>query len=252
MIDKSQMLSGMTTRQKVTAGVFVLVLLVVIWQVYSLFGGSRSVPYVPPATNTAMKDNTPGGAQRTTTPQQMSPQQMTPQQADLPKPAPVTQREAELMQLQQETQAKYLAAINELQMLKISRELAETNQAIMTAKLATVTAEKGIVNLLTPPQPTVAQGAYAKSLVNPATAGGPPTGQVVAPPTQPEITYTVISVSQLEYKWGAVLGYQGNLYSVSVGDVLPPDGSVVSRIDKSGVILEKDGVKKKLSLVPII
>jgi hypothetical protein len=62
----------------------------------------------------------------------------------------------------------------------------------------------------------------------------------------------VISVSQLQNRWGAVLGYQGNLYSVFSGDVLPPDGSKVISISKSGVILEKNGIRTLVSMVPVI
>jgi hypothetical protein len=39
---------------------------------------------------------------------------------------------------------------------------------------------------------------------------------------------------------------------VSHGDVLPPDGSVVISIDKAGIILERNGIRRKISMVPII
>lgn len=243
--DKTQIFSNMTTRQKATVGALVLVVIIVLWQIIGLFGGKNKPAPLPTGANKsrmAMNKNQVGGAPP-------SPQQMTPQQAELIKPEPTTPRELELIKLQQETQAKYISALNELQMLKVAREIAETNQAIMTAKLATVTAEKNIVGMLSGPTPQEVSAAYAKGLVNPANAAPHATPQVIS---QPTVNYTVISVTQLRYKWGAVLGYGGNLYNVSVGDVLPADGSTVVSIDKSGVVLEKNGVRKKVSLVPII
>lgn len=243
--DKTQAIANMNPRQKITAAVLVVILIIVIWQVVGMFGGSKATP--PMERNAsqanAMRGNTPA------TP----PQQVTPQPAELMKQQQATSpREAQLMMLQQETQAKYIAALNELQMLKISREIAETNQAIATAKLATVTAEKNIVNLLAPPQ-SITPTQYSRGLVNPVSSGNVIANQNVPQQMAPsEINYSVISVSQLQYRWGAVIGYQGNLYSVYVGDHLPADGSRVVSIDKSGVVLEKDGVKRKLSLVPII
>lgn len=249
MRSDKQMLSGMTMRQKLTAGALVLILIVIIWQVVGLFGGGSSVPSTPaPVDNRSMAA--------------ASPQAMAPQPAQLVKlQAPTSEREAELVKLQQETQAKYLAALNELQMLKVTRDIAEANQAITAAQLATVTAQKNIVNLLAPQQP-VMPSDYAKGLVNPVSSGnvvtsasstsGQTTAPVVQTTSQQEVNYSVISVSQLQYRWSAVLGYQGSLYNVSVGDVLPADGSVVKSIDKTGVVLERDGTRKKVSLVPVI
>jgi len=255
MADIMQQFKNMTTRQKVTAGVFILILIIIIWQVAGLFGGGGTTTPVPaPATRpTTMTGAAPGAA-----PGMAQPQPQKPLPAQLQKQQPMSQREMELLKLQQETQTKYLSALNELQMLRVERELAETNQAIATARLATVTAQKGIVDLLAPPAPQITPD-YARGLVMPGTARPaqptqppiqmPPT---ISAPSQPEISYTVISVSQLRYKWNAVLGYQGSLYNVTVGDILPPDGSKVVSIDRSGVILEKNNVRKKISLVPII
>ncbi|HLB42955.1 MAG TPA: hypothetical protein VJN02_08960 [Gammaproteobacteria bacterium] len=242
--DKLQFLSTMTTRQKVTAGVFALIMIIVIWQVIGLFGGGDE-----PVSSSTMVSAPP-------------PQQLTPQLAPLPQSA-VSQREKELLQQQQFIEAKYIAALNELQMLKLEREIAETNKAIIDARLGMVTAQKSIVNLLSPPPPPqVTQGAYAQGLVGGAITPTPTAAIESSPQSEPqqsgaarqtqEGNYMVVSISQLKYKWSAVLGYQTNLYHVFVGDVLPPDGSTVISINRSGVVLEKNGVKKKISLVPII
>ncbi len=263
---KLQAVTSMSTRQKVTIAVFVVVVLVVLWEVIGLFGGGTpSAPRTQTTTTTTTEHMTatgPGGAMGGGP---ISPMQQQPQSAQLIKQEPMTQREMELMKLQQETQAKYLSAINELQLLKVSKDIAETNQAIAKAKLATIAAEKNIVTLLSPPVPQVTPAGYAASLVNQgsgAVASAPAQPPAQTPPpsqvttttttTQPAASYTVVSVSQLQYRWNAVLGYQGNLYNVSVGDVLPADGSKVISIDKSGVWLEKNNAKKKISLIPII
>lgn len=247
MADKTQALSGLTTRQKATAGVFVLVVLFLLWQVFGMFGGSKTPAIEPAPSKTGMSASSMGPANAPMRP-------AAPQLADVPKQAAMTEREAELIKLQQETEAKYISALNELQMLKVSKDIAETNQAIMKAKLETITAQKGIVDLLSQQNaPQATPATYAQGLVNPASGAGQGAApQKSAPATQEQSDYTVVSVSQLQYKWGAVLGNAGNLYNVSVGDVLPPDGSVVMTIDKTGVLLEKNGVKRKISMVPII
>jgi type IV pilus biogenesis protein PilP len=230
MADKDQG-SDNKSRQKIMIGVTVVVVAFVGWQVMGMFGGK------------AQEEEQAKVAAATPPPAPMP----TPKAAELPKqPAPLTQREVELMQLQQETEAKYPAAINELQMLKIQRDIAETNKAIVSAKLDTVSAQKNIVAILAPEQPT----NYSQRLTNPVT--GEPTGAGV--PTQDilQVAYTVISVSEIQSRWSAVLGAQGKLYNIHVGDILPPDNSKVISIDRYGVVLEKEGVKKTISLVPII
>lgn len=255
----TQVLSTMTTKQKAMAGVFVLITIIVLWQVVGIFGGGGSAPAPQPVTTSAntmnsappsANGNVPGMPQQ---PRPPMPGSSTPQQAQLIKQTPeMTQREQELIRAQQETQARYIATLNELTNLKMSVQVAETNAALMKAKLATIVSQKSIVDLLTKQAAPVNPGTYAQGLVNPAQAGGavtPPQSQVSS---EPEANYTVISVSQLQYKWAAVLGLSGSLYNVMAGDVLPADGSIVIAIDKSGVILEKNGARKKVSLVPII
>lgn len=240
--DRTQAFANMSSRQKVTIGVFVIVVIVIGWQLIGLFKSNTEEA----ATSSATKPNMLQGA-ASGQGQGMASQQPAP----APKPAatPLSQREIELMRLQQETEAKYIAAINELQMLKVQKDIAETNKAIATAKLDTVTAQKGIVQMLAPQSPPVTQADYAQSLVNQTAAGQQGQAASMKPA---DVSYTVISVSQIQSRWSAVLGYQGNLYSVSVGDVLPADGSKVVSIDRAGVVLEKNDTKKKISLVSII
>src|SRR3990167_4728502 len=234
--DKLQFFANMTTRQKFIAGVLILIVIILFWQLKGLFGGGSDTTALPKTASTAPPI-----------------QQMVPQPAPLPKPV-MSQREMELLAQQKQIEAKYIAALNELQALRLEREIAETNKAIIDAKLGTITAQKNIIDLLSPPPPPqVIQGGYAQGL-----AGGvvPMTAQQQLPQAttqQPQETnYTVVSISRLKSKWSAVLGYQTNLYHVSIGDVLPADGSTVVSIDRSGVVLQKEGMRKKVSLVPII
>lgn len=223
--------SDKKTRQKIVIGALIVIGGIFAWV---MFGGSSTTETAPTATTSTVATPAPA-----TMP--------TPRPAELPKPAPLTQREAELLQLQQETEARYLAAVNELQMLRIQRDIAETNKAIAGAKLDTVSAQKNIISLLTPEQTT----NYGQHLVNPAGVTSPT--QPSRPPVDViEVTYTVISVTEIQGRWGAVVGAQGKLYNVHVGDVLPIDNSKVININRSGIVLEKDGVKRTISLVPII
>lgn len=158
------------------------------------------------------------------------------------------------MDLQQATQAKYLEALNELQMLKVQKDIAETNKAIVTANLDTVTAQKSMVDLLQPAKPEATPATYSQNLVNPtgANAGVTPAA-TPGTPVQASDSYTAISVSHLQGRWNAVMGYQGKLMNVFIGDTLPADGSQVINIDKTGVTLKlKDGTTKKISMVSII
>ncbi|HVE43767.1 MAG TPA: hypothetical protein VNC84_01325 [Gammaproteobacteria bacterium] len=234
--------SEVDTKQKIISIVLFLIIIVIIWQVIGLFRGKSHKPAVDNkavmAQSAASNPNMPGAMPAKNMPQAMA----------APKP-PVTEREAQLIRMQQELQGRYIAALNELQMLRVARDIAETNQAIMNAKLETISAQKKVVDLLTPPAPPppvpVPHATYSQNLANNVPA---------APVEQPaqEVSYTVISVSQLQGRWSAVIGAQGNLYSVSTGDILPPDGARVVSISNTGIMLEKDGERKKVSLVPAL
>ncbi|MBX3708388.1 MAG: hypothetical protein KIT56_01930 [Gammaproteobacteria bacterium] len=242
--DKMQALANMTTRQKVIAILMIVIVLIILWQLISMFGGSRAPAPVAPVASSAtptMKPSEPGSmppAAIGTIPSQPG----VPKPAEIPQAQPMSEREAELMRLQQETQAKYIQALNELQMLKVAKDIAITSKDISSAKLAKVVSEKKIIDLLAPPPPPSPSDSLIKNIAPVSPMAG----------LDQEVKYTVISVSQLQYRWGAVLGFKGSLFNVHVGDVLPADGSTVVAIGKDGVTLEKDGVRKKISLVPVI
>ncbi|HEX4045345.1 MAG TPA: hypothetical protein VHZ76_06750 [Gammaproteobacteria bacterium] len=222
----------MTTRQKVILVIFVIILGVLIWQLVGLIRPNQNSVVAPVAAANTMNTIQPSA----------------PKAVALTRPAPVplTPRELQLLKQQQDLEAKYVSALNELQMLKIEREIVENNRAIMAARFDTLSTQKNIVALLNPSEPPVPPGEYAQKLVTPTTGaqGGEPAAQ--------EAGYSVISVTQLHHRWSAVMGYQGRLYQVAVGDYLPIDGSKVLSIDKSGIWLERANVKRKVSMVPAI
>lgn len=250
------MASGFTSRQKLMAGVFIVIVIVLIWQVIGMFGNSVD-------TTTISKVSPPQPAKPGMQPMQQGMSTTTPgmpSQQPIQQPQPIqplkgqTTPNNELLKKQQEAQQQYISTVNSLQMLKLQKDIAETNQAISAAKLATATAEKNISDLLikpaTPAQASVPIGEYANKLLTPIPAGS---GQPVqGPPAPAAVVYTVISVSMEFNRWTAVIGNQGKLYHVSVGDVLPMDGSVVVSIGRDGIVLIKDNVKRKISLVPVI
>lgn len=244
-----QVLSSMSMRQKVVLVLFILVAIFVVWQVYGMMKSGGSAPTTGPKP-VAQSAQSSGG----TTGPEMHQTGPMPTSAPIPrKEPPLSPRESALLQLQQETEAKYISALNELQMLKIEKEIAETNKSIMSAKLDTITAEKNIVNLLKPPIPApVPPTTYTQGL---AQTKQPPAQSEQPQPlstSTAEVNYTVISVSKLQSRWNAIMGYQGNLYNVHVGDILPSDGSKVISISNTGVVLEKNGMRRKVSMVQII
>jgi hypothetical protein len=260
-------LENMPTKQKIMMVITLIVVLIVIWQVVGLFGSPSTPPTTinpaPVASN--MSANAPGAQTMKPMAQNMTPNQapmgtlQQPPQVVVPKEVPISKDQTQ--EEQDKVEKKYLKQLNDLEQLKLERQIEETNQAIATAKLATVTAEKSTADLLTKPAVTVPEGAYANQLVSPTRSGaaiaeGPPVEQVPPPPSVepaiPDVAYTVISVSMQLNKWTAVIGAQGKLYSVSVGDTLPPDGSVVTSINKNGVTLRKDNIKRKINMTTAI
>jgi hypothetical protein len=265
----SDKIAMMPARQKVMAVITVVIVLIVLWMVIDMFRTPKQVsvpasqsmakPAAMAATSPSdaqqpMGQSLPGGAQ------QGAQMQAMPQQApQLMQTNVLTMsKDAELMKQQQQTQKDYLDKLNELQLLKVQREISETNQAISAARLATVTADKSMTDLLTKPAaPEVPASAYANSLsgsVKPgfpiANGGSAPT--TPAAPTVAAPSYVVISVSMQFNRWSAVVGSGGKLYNVSVGDTLPPDGAVVLSISSRGIVLEKDGKKQIVNLISSI
>lgn len=266
--DIQGMISGMPPKQKMTIGLMVVVVGVIIWQVMGLMGGSSPKP-TPSATPkiTANKPGTPpsgGSAAPVAMASANNPSAVQPQEVPAPKPAPVQPAVDEgLMKLQKQAQEKYLAQTAQLQALKLDQQIAETNSAIAAAKLSTFTSEKAISDMLAASVPApVSSSSYGNIMGSKGTtqASGTTDSTAITPPPPttatvlaPKLgTYTLVSVSMQLQRWTAVIGYGDKLYTVNVGDVLPPDGSVVESIDKDNVVLKKDGKNNRISLVPSV
>ena len=124
MANIKEILAKMDTRQKVTLGIFTVVVIVIIWKLIGLMRESEATAEAD--AQTAQAAQTPG--------------------MPTPKPAPVqtaqtgqSPEEQEMQREQKENQAKYIAAMNELQLLKVAQQLVETNEKIMKSKEETVT-----------------------------------------------------------------------------------------------------------------
>lgn len=238
---------GMQTKKKIMIGAIVVIFLIIGWQLKSmLFGGSSTIEPTPtqppisqaPATAPSTKPAGPSNIK----------------EAPLPaRDALMTEGEKRLLALQVQTEAKYIAAMNELQLLRVQSEIAKNSKDIAQNRLDAVTAQKQTLQLLSAPQATVATYAQGLSSGAPqdAASATPAPGAAAAAPVQ-QVEYVVVSVSQLQGRWTAVLGYQGQLYNVVVGDVLTTDGAKVLGIDRYGVTLDRHGTKQRVSLVSLI
>jgi len=238
-----EIFTGMTAKQKGMIGAMVVVVLVIVWQVIGLIGGSGSTP---PAQSMPVANK--NSAANKTTPTATAANNHALQQNQLQQATVAS--DTRFLQLQQMSEQKYIGKLNDLEDLRIQREIAETNQAIATAKLATVTAEKNISDLLTKPaMPEVSIAAYANRLAGPGSGADETTSlSSTTTTTTTSEGYTIISVSMQLHKWNAIIGYQGKLFTVAVGDVLAPDSSVVININKNGVTLKKDDKIRKISI----
>jgi hypothetical protein len=261
---------NMPTKQKITIAIFVVIVLIIIWQVMGLMGSSAAPPVAANPSSpaiTEMSATAPTGqtgsvpvASGKTGDMQML-QSAT--HSTAPTTVPNAPKEESLPKNElDKAEETYLSQVNDLEKLKVERQIEEQNQAIAAARLATATAEKSTAELLTKPTPLVADTAYANQLVNPTRSGTAVGEEIPAlkpqsvvsalPEETPVVAYSVISVSFQLNKWSAVIGAQGKLYNVSVGDILPLDGSVVTSINKNGVVLQKDKKTRKISLISAI
>jgi len=238
--------SAMQTKQKVMIAVIIIIFIIIGWQLKGmLFGSGAGAPTAP--IKTAAAPNAPQAIAPT-------PNQGGIKEASLPtRESTMTEGEKRLFALQMQTEAKYIAAMNELQLLRVQSEIAKSSKDIAQNRLDAVTAQKQTLQLLSAPQATAATYAQGLSGGLPISQSGLSTNTPSPVVTQhPQAAYVVVSVSQLQHRWTAVLGYQGQLYNVRIGDILTPDAAKVIEIDRYGVTLERSGQKQRISLVSLI
>jgi type IV pilus biogenesis protein PilP len=237
-------------------GVIILVLGVVAWQLFGGSGGGSSTPTPTPTPTGKMNasgagPSMAGGGMGMQTPQAVPPPEMT-----QPKPA-IVPVNTEILKMQQQTQADYLASVSKLQMLKIQKEIDETKTAIANAELSRMTAEKSIADLITSKESSGGSDMGPIGGMPSSPFGSPPPAStttttpqanpivVQAVPQIPMVKYNVLSVAYLGHKWTAVLGLDGKTMTVNVGDTLD-DGSMVLSISRNKVLLKRDNKSRAL------
>ncbi len=243
---KNSMLAG-GNKQKITIAIVAVIVLFVIWQAAGLFGGGGESARTPsaPKAEVAMNSASPIKATSPAPLQNVNPASAMPAQPVAPSILSLSINPEEL-KTQRENETRYINAVNQLQMLKIQREIAETTQAITKSKLDTVTSEKSITDLLV-------NAPLPASLLPPGQnlPGMMPDQQTIkttVTTTKAEPNYVVLSVSKKDNKWRAVIGNLGKLYSLTIGDTLPADGSTVIFINTKGVTLQKDGKTRRIPI----
>ncbi|HSW93085.1 MAG TPA: hypothetical protein VLJ15_01875, partial [Gammaproteobacteria bacterium] len=134
---------AVTTKQKVIGVLTVVILAFIIYEVIGLFSTEKAAePVIVPA-KPAAGEKTPKPAATAQTNRGTEQPQLTTVNALT---APGSNID---FQKQREQQEAYLDSVNQLQLLRVKREIAETNQAIAAARLATETANKNMSDLLT-------------------------------------------------------------------------------------------------------
>lgn len=262
MTDTQSQFAALPPKQKIMAVIFFFIGAFILYEVIGMFrGGEKATvtPKLPPPTMASKGASAPSSAVQNVPPGQSaaaknippsSPQpaqqQESSSQMSKPTAAAIPPPPTAYVIQQDQTQSGYLKALNELQILKLEREMAETNQAIMAAKLATVTAEKDISDLLSPE--SAESKTAAKQAATPSTGPTPGLPSAAMPSGGGSNNYVVQSVTMEQEQWHAVLNYKNIYYDVTVGDVLPPDGSVVTAIDQKGVTLQQGGVEQRFPL----
>lgn len=235
-------------RQKIIIGGIVVGLIVVLWQIKGMFGGG-SKPAVPPpqsAPQVQQMQARPVAPGQPAQPLAANPNQPVvssaqPQISEAPVPKEVTG----ILMTQQQMQQHYLESLNELQMLRLQRELIELKGAIASAELAKATTEKNLQDLLNPPPPPP-----PPPHMNPYLNNAPPGPGAAVEVESIWSQYRVLSVVSNEAAtWSAVIGFRDKTFVVNVGDVLPPDGSRVISINKQGVTIENDGKTKQIEII---
>lgn len=245
----------MDKKALIKIGAAVAIGAVVIWLGVSMLGGSDQSTQVAAKPQTRPNPEIPKQAQVIPAPATIPASPAAPASTVAINKAPMTQAEIDLMQMQQATQTKYIAALEQLQMLLVQKDIATANKDIansdrdvLKAKRDSILAQKSILDMLAPPKTaTVDSGTSGKNTANNNSGGG------LGGTALSQNDFTVVSVSNTRGKWYAVLSTtDGKLYSVSIGDTLASDGSTVKAIDRSGVTLDKSGVARKIAMASII
>lgn len=197
-------------RQKFIFGLIVLAVIILIWQMYSLFGGESAL------SPSASKTQTITSLKEVASPTQVV---QTPVSSKKSQPA---MDSGKLSPEQIASQQQYLALVNEYQVVEIQRLIAQDQAAIAAARAATAESLAKISQ----------SGGSAGSLAS----------SIVAANNQPG-DYELIYTGQDNGEWSATLKRNGQFNDVTAGSVLP-DGDKVLSVDDNGVLIQEGDIKK--------
>ncbi len=201
-------------RQKFICGLVLVAVVILIWQLYSLFGGESSPISTVPKTQTitSLKEAaSPTQVMQTTT-------QSPGKKAQLENPAATSEIS--------EGQQQYLALVNEYQLVEIQRLIAQDQAAIASAR-ASMAESLAKIN---------------QSGAGDAGSAGALASSIVAAGNQPG-DYELIYTGQDNGEWSATLKRNGQFNDVTAGSILP-DGDKVLSVDDNGVLIQEGNIKK--------
>jgi len=198
-------------RQKFIFGLVVIAAVILIWQLFTLFGGESAVLSTAPKTQTI-----------TSLKAVASPTEVVNSQ---PVPSAGTAKSSAAPEVS-ESQQQYLALVNEYQLVEIQRLIVQDQAAIASARASMAESlakmnQAGANNL-------GGAGALASSIV----AAGNQPGE-----------YELIYTGQDNGEWSATLKRNGQFNDVTAGSILP-DGDKVLSVDDNGVLIQQGNIKK--------
>lgn len=237
--------SDMEPKQKGMLIATVLLFLIIGYMVYKMFfAGSSTPPPLPPApaanpSPVAAKPATPAVAPNAATNNPAADLAVAnpgapgvnvapaaPSVVEMPK-RELTPEELALLEERRQVQQQYLQLVNQYQLTEMQNKVATSQSNLLKTEIDAAKAE---------------QQAARLGLVLP--------GQAEANASKGLTGVTLVYVEQKKGIWGAVLNVRGAYINVKMGSRLL-DGSVVSRINESGLVIVKDGGSYPLS-VPMV
>jgi hypothetical protein len=234
MLPEKETKTADNKKQKIMLAITIVIILIVVWNIIGLSGGGGGSETPSPQPPMASL-NKPMPTTTAATPVTALPVVNEPKQAPIPE-------DNDIFKLSRQTQEDYLKDLNQLQLLKVEREITETQVAIASAELNRKMAEHNISEFI------INKSGRADLTEENTSAAVPITSNITQPIEQPRVSsYVLHSVSYEGGKWNAVIGFQGKMSTATVGDVLE-DGSVVFSINRNAVILKNGNATKKLMI----
>lgn len=208
-------------RQKFIFALIAIAAVILIWQLYSLFGGETAVLSTAPKTQTITSLKEVASPTEVVNPEPVPSVGKAVQAAA----ATGTAKPSATPEVS-ESQQQYLALVNEYQMVEIQRLIAQDQAAIASARASMADSlakinQAGASNL-------GSAGALASSIV----AAGNQPGD-----------YELIYTGQDNGEWSATLKRNGQFNDVTAGSILP-DGDKVLSVDDNGVLIQQGDIKK--------